>query len=779
MHKNKNRVVPAVSPGAILAKHVAVPRLARVAITAIVVFQFLDMTEAYAAFPVNLPRQPNIILILADDLGVGDISSYNPSSQLSLPNIERLADEGLRFTDAHSTGAHCMPTRYSTLTGNYAWRGLWEYGLPLYYGVGDQIPEGQWTIGDILKSTGYETAFIGKHHMGGDMYPQGSDTFARGIPETDLDFARGFFNGPLEHGFDYSHLSISGNGVSPYAYFENDLLVGDPNDLFIWTVGTYGDSQIIRDGIGLPTWDSSLLGRIHLDKTLSYIRERAPESAGGDGKPFFVYYAMTTVHRPWTPPATFNGEPIRDASGIGARGDIIVEMDFAVGEVVRELERLGMLRNTLIIFTSDNGAEKPAAELALGHNSSAGLRGQKGSLHEGGHRVPLLVQWGNGTPEGSYIPPGTVSHETVGLNDLAATIAALTQTGLPSDQANDSYNIAPLLFGESQPGASRENLILVTREDINGDIMQLHEKHSYILRDGEWKLVLDTDNTPVASTPIALYDLDSDLFEQNNLVDDPTQLARIDAMKANFDSLHASARTVDPLVIDLDGDGVVDALDNCDTVVNPSQADSDGDDFGDLCDDFSLDPAETTDTDNDGTGDNGDTDDDDDGLTDVEESAYLTDPLLSDTDGDGFSDGTEVANGSDPLDRNSFSLPNDLDGDSVPDGNDNCPTATNPGQENSDTDSLGNACDNCTDVANETQHDTDGDSIGNYCDPDVALPNDCMINFLDLNVYKANFFQTGSLDTDNDGDGETNFGDLQIAKAFFFGPPGPSAHGCN
>ena len=175
--------------------------------------------DASSAFPQNLPRNPNVIIILADDLGWGDIVTYNPASKLSLPNIERLASQGMRFTDAHSTGAHCMPTRYSLLSGNYAWRGRLEYGNAGYLN-GSQFLAGQWTIGDALKQAGYITGFVGKAHIGGLMYQKNSNVLATyNQPEDELDFSRSILEGPRDHDFDYSFTVLRSISESPFALF--------------------------------------------------------------------------------------------------------------------------------------------------------------------------------------------------------------------------------------------------------------------------------------------------------------------------------------------------------------------------------------------------------------------------------------------------------------------------------------------------------------------------------------------------------------------------------
>ena len=205
--------------------------------------------------------RPNILFVVTDDVGWGDSRAYNPNSKVALPTIERLASEGIRFTDAHTSAALCAPTRYSMITGNYQWRGRLPWGQWNYKG-GSQILSGQDTLGDVLRRAGYVTAIVGKYHLGAQFYKKNSAQFASSSdPDSSVDFARAMADGPAQHGFDYSFLAMRGIQDSPYAFFENGLLYGSPTDLVTWEIGDYGNTEIRNAGIGLPTGQLAMSGR--------------------------------------------------------------------------------------------------------------------------------------------------------------------------------------------------------------------------------------------------------------------------------------------------------------------------------------------------------------------------------------------------------------------------------------------------------------------------------------------------------------------------------------
>jgi arylsulfatase A-like enzyme len=473
--------------------------------------------------------KPNIIFFISDDMGWGDSPVYNPESKILMPNLDKLAAEGMWFTDAHTPAASCAPTRYSAITGNYHWRGLKQSGQWEYRG-GSQILSDQWTIANILQNNGYNTAIFGKLHLGGDFYKKDSDEFIGDQESEDVvDFARGLQNGPLSYGFNYSYLCLRGIQDPPYAFFENDQLVGNPDDLFMWESGWYGDSKIPKAGIGMPYWNSSEVGPILTQKAIEFIdRHHEKNLDTGTNTPFFLYYASQSAHAPFTPPDSFHGEPVRGITGMTPHTDMIYEIDLALGKLMEAVQERGLIDNTLIIFTSDNGGIPD--EIDLGHDSVGGLRGRKREIWEGGHRVPFVAKWGDGTPEGSFVSPGTISNQLIGVHDLTVTLAALVGENLPVNQARDSFNFLPVLLGQQNDGNTsvRDHLLMKAAQPAR----------SLASRDGQWKLILD-ENNDVSG----LYDLADDLYETNNLMDDPSQAERIQIMSERLLQLRNSYRT--------------------------------------------------------------------------------------------------------------------------------------------------------------------------------------------------------------------------------------------
>jgi len=469
---------------------------------------------------------PNVIVIVTDDVGIGDLRPYNAESRLSLPSIEQLAEEGIVFTDAHTSAAKCAPSRYSIVTGNYHWRGLKAWGQWDYRG-GSQIKPGQRTLGDLFKRAGYATAFIGKYHLGGDLYKIGSETFVPGGSwEGGIDFGRPMRNGPREKGFDYSFLALRGIQQSPYAFFENDLLAGSPGQLVNWSVGDYGDTRIDSAGIGLPDWNTRSVGPTLLSKAVSFIEAHR----GTSSAPFFVYLNTQSAHTPFKPPVELGGRPVLGSSGLSSRGDMLVEIDAMVGELRRTLDRHGILDDTILVFASDNGGISLYEERRQGHLTSAYLRGDKGTVYEGGHRVPLIIRWRDGFPATA---PGTRLGALVGIQDLYATLAGIIGVTLGDDEALDSISFLGVLSGDST--AARTSMANEADEPEDGAADGISGNH-FAYRAGQWKLVMDS-----AGTPVGLYNLDGDVGENSNLVHSENSLAA--QLLAEFKTLRSSSRT--------------------------------------------------------------------------------------------------------------------------------------------------------------------------------------------------------------------------------------------
>jgi arylsulfatase A-like enzyme len=387
---------------------------------------------APAPLPAADPPKPNIVYILADDLGYGDPGCYNAASKIPTPHIDRLAKEGVRFTDAHSPSAVCTPTRYALLTGRYAWRTrlqrnvIGPFAPPL-------IDANRLTVAELLRRHGYATACVGKWHLGwGWPAPVGG---AR-------DFTQPVPDGPTTRGFD-RYFGTDVPNYPPYCFLDNDRTVGIPGE-----AAPVGRDSFNIAGPMVPGWK--------LGDVLPGLEKRAVETVEAfakGGKPFFLYLPLTSPHFPVVPTPA-----VRGRSTAGAYGDFVVQTDNVVGAVLDALQRTGAAANTLVILTSDNGPEitgevDPGAYDRLrqfGHASMGPLRGSKRDAWEGGHRVPFVARWPG------QIRAGTTSDETVCHVDLMATAAALLGARLPADAGVDSVNILPALRGEPRREPLRE-----------------------------------------------------------------------------------------------------------------------------------------------------------------------------------------------------------------------------------------------------------------------------------------------------------------------------------
>ena len=397
---------------------------------------------------------PHIVYILADDLGYGDVSAFNAEAAWETPHIDGIARDGMLFTDAHSGSAVCSPTRYGVLTGSYAWRTrlksgvLWSYDEPL-------INEDELTVAKLLQEHGYSTACIGKWHLGlGWSYV---------TPERDsVDFSKRITGGPLKVGFDYFFGITASLDIPPYVYIENDGVTALPDRL------TESSTKMgwWRSGPTGPDFKHEEVLETLTDKAIEFIGNHARSKRQ---QPFFLYFPLTAPHTPILPTEQFQG-----SSGTNAYGDFVLQVDRTVGKILETLDTYHLADRTLVIFTSDNGCSPEAdfEELArFGHDPSAGLRGAKADIFEGGHRIPFMVRWPG------KIKPGSSSGQTICLTDLMATVAAITGETLPPEAGADSYNLLPVMLQqEKQP--IREATV---HHSVNG---------SFAIRQGDWKLVL-------------------------------------------------------------------------------------------------------------------------------------------------------------------------------------------------------------------------------------------------------------------------------------------------
>jgi arylsulfatase A-like enzyme len=449
-----------------------------------VVLATLAASPLAAAEPA--PRPPNIVFVLCDDLGYGDPACYNRASKVPTPNIDRLAAQGLRFTDAHTPSALCTPTRYGILTGRYSWRTSLKRGVldgysPLL------IEPGRLTVASLLKEHGYTTACIGKWHLGlGNVKP--------------TDFAKPLRPGPNAVGFDYFFGIPASLDMPPYVFVENEVVTAAPTE-------TIEASEMRRKG-GNGFWRAGAIapGFRHVD-VLPKLTDKAAEYIGrqSPGKPFFLYLALTAPHTPWMPTDEFRGK-----SGAGYYGDFVAQVDGTLGRVMKALDDAKLADDTLLIFTSDNGAHWLPEDIALwGHRANDDLRGQKSDIWDGGHRVPFVARWPG------RIAAGGTSKEIVCLTDFLATAAALVGAKLPADAGEDSFDIPPVLLGRKTDGPVHEAIVHQSGDGTLG------------VRQGPWKLCLALGShgfsnpkeiQPEPGGPRGqLYNLDDDPEEQHNL----------------------------------------------------------------------------------------------------------------------------------------------------------------------------------------------------------------------------------------------------------------------
>lgn len=422
--------------------------------------------------------QPNIVYILADDLGYGDVQCLNPQrGKIATPHIDRMAAQGMIFTDAHSGSSVCSPTRYGILTGRYSWRSRLQSGVLNGYGT-PLIPAERLTVPALLKQHGYATACIGKWHLGMDI--------DKNNPSPVIG------NGPTARGFDmYFGISASLD-MPPFAFIEGDRFTEPLTATKTWLrAGPAGEKFEAVDV--LPTFTR---------KAVEYVTNQAAARA-----PFFLYLPLTSPHTPILPAKEWQGK-----SNLGAYGDFVMQTDWAVGEVLAAVEKAGVSGSTLVILTSDNGCSKAAGIDELeknGHFPSADLRGSKADIFEGGHRVPFVVRW----PD--RVKAGSVSAQTVCLTDLMATCAEIVGAKLPDNAGEDSFSILPVLTGTDRAPVHE----VVVHHSING---------SFAIRQGKWKLELCADSggwsAPKPGSKEArglpqdqLYDLSADRAEAANL----------------------------------------------------------------------------------------------------------------------------------------------------------------------------------------------------------------------------------------------------------------------
>jgi arylsulfatase A-like enzyme len=473
--------------------------------------------------------KPNILIIYADDLGYGDVRCYNPDrGKIPTPHIDKLAAEGMKFTDAHSSSGVCTPSRYTLLTGRYHWRsrlqkgivGLWEKPL---------IRKDRMTIATLGKQNSYRTAIIGKWHLGWEWpIPEtkaarfkeqktgGKNTMAAHREVWEEVFSKPIGGGPTTVGFDL-YFGTDVPNWPPFCFIENDRTVGIPSEFL--PAALLVKNQASKPGPALKGWTLEGILPALTDRAAAFLTESAKTP-----EPFLLFFSLTTPHTPLSVNKEWKGK-----SGLNGFADLVMETDAEIGRLLETLKQSGEAENTIVIFTSDNGCAPYAGaqELeAAGHFPSGPLRGYKADAWEGGHRVPFIVRW-PGT-----VKPGTTSKHLVHQADLMRTFADAIGTKLPDNAGEDSHSLMPLLKGGDQP--IRTNAVSTSIHGVPA------------LRDGPWKFIPAPGSGGWGSggdqsQPVQLYNLDEDLGETKNLA--ATMPEKVDDMKALLEKIIADGRS--------------------------------------------------------------------------------------------------------------------------------------------------------------------------------------------------------------------------------------------
>ncbi len=461
------------------------------------------------------PRM-NIVLLYADDLGYGDLGCYNPKSKIPTPNLDRLASESLRFTDAHSSSGICTPSRYAMLTGRHHWRDF--HGIDNGFDK-SFFKESQLTLQEMLQKKGYTTACIGKWHLGWDWDSiRLPDTDKKSKSHKDFDWSKPFRGGPLDHGFNH-YFGDNVINFPPYAWIDNDRVLSVPDITFTKTPqNTKEGAWECREGPGRSDWDFYQVLPTLTKKGVEYIHSRK-----GKTEPFFLYFPMPSPHAPIVPNDEFDGK-----SKAGAFGDFVVQTDDTCGQLLKALRDAGLDSNTIVFFSADNGAENYAypRDEKFDHWSCEPLRGLKRDIYEGGHRVPTMIKWPGVTK------PGAVTDTLFAQIDLMATFSNYLGFELPKKSAEDSHDFLPYLKGEVKT-APRTTMVHNTGKD-------------YAIRDGDWVLIdaktgaqrqpseawFKKHNVPAYSgQPVGLYNLREDIGQRNNLAEkQPEKVKELQAL---------------------------------------------------------------------------------------------------------------------------------------------------------------------------------------------------------------------------------------------------------
>ncbi len=470
--------------------------------------------------PVVTKQQPNIIYILTDDLGYGDIAAFNTQGKIKTPHIDQLASEGMKFTDAHSPSAVCSPTRYGIITGRYSWRSPMKSGV-LTGKSKALISKNRTTVASLLQKGGYHTAFIGKWHLGWNWAQKDSTNFGgEGWNAEDfdnLDFEKNVTHSPNDLGFDYAYGHAGSLDMAPYVYVENGKItakvdhITENKEKYSWWRKGYTAADFVHEEV-TPHF---------FKKAMSYVNERAQAK-----KPFFMYLALPSPHTPILPTKEWQGK-----SKLNPYADFVMMVDDYVGQLVKAVDAAGLTENTLIVFTSDNGCSPEADFTVLGekgHNPSGMYRGHKADIYEAGHRVPYIMKWPG------HIAPNSVSHQTICQTDFMATCADIIGVPLASNEGVDSFSLLPLFNKNSATTYQREATV---HHSING---------SFAIRKGDYKLIFcpgsggwsypKPGKDDMTGLPkFQLYNLKADPAEKNNIYDaHPEIVTELTALMASY-----------------------------------------------------------------------------------------------------------------------------------------------------------------------------------------------------------------------------------------------------
>ncbi len=440
-------------------------------------------------------KKPNVIYILADDMGYGDVSALNENCPFKTPNFDEMCDNGLAFTDAHASSAVCTPSRYSILTGRYNWRSKLKSGVMSGYSRA-LIEKERMTVADLFKQNGYQTAAIGKWHLGMNFSTDENFKLKDDFETCEgVDYGAPIERSPIVNGFDYYYGISASLDMAPYIYIENDHFTHLPDHE---TEDT--GKKFWRNGPTAPDF-------VHEDVLPHLTKKVIDKIEEYKDDPFFIYFPMPAPHTPILPSKEFIGK-----SNTNEYGDFVLMCDDVVGQITDQLKKLGLYENTIVIFTSDNGCS-PMADFeelkAAGHNPSYIFRGHKADIYEGGHRIPLLVRWP------STIKTSRKLSQIVCLSDLMATMADIFNTKLPEDSGVDSISNLPLWLDTSDEQV-REDVI---HQSIDGSlcIRKDNFKLEMCPGSGGWSYPVPGEET--ADMPrFQLYDLDNDIREEINII---------------------------------------------------------------------------------------------------------------------------------------------------------------------------------------------------------------------------------------------------------------------